>query len=522
MFVRTILEFLYRKLGRRYPRLILWLQVHTAALVVAGGIGLLSVYVEMSTDELLQLLIAGELILLIENVWAFRFGSRILRPADPWLRGERNPRTTAAAWEALAGLPREFLRHWTIRQALFNSVPFCITALIVLDLHWWAILFLLAGGGVVLLYATTLRFFLLELAMRPVLVEVGRDLPEEHPLGRGISLRTRLLLGLPILNVITGVIVAGLSTDDRQTLADLGLDVFVAVLVAGTVALELTLLLVRSIVWPIRELTDATEHVARGDYSIRVPVMTTDETGVLAQSFNRMVDGLEERRKLFEAFAAFVDPALAERVLQEGPLLEGEEVEVTLFFLDIRGFTALAERSSAREVVDQLNDLYGLVVPIIADHGGHANTYVGDGLLAVFGVPRRLPDHADRALRAALEVAAAVNDRYRGDLRIGIGINSGPVVAGTIGGGGHVEFTVIGDAVNTAARVEEVTRVSGDDILITEATRALLSDPPPVTVERRPDAPLKGKTERVNLYAPVTKEQPRRARDAEPAQTSAD
>jgi class 3 adenylate cyclase len=216
-----------------------------------------------------------------------------------------------------------------------------------------------------------------------------------------------------------------------------------------------------------------------------------------------MVAGLSERERLREAFGAFVDPQVVARVLEAGTTdLEGEEVEVSVLFLDIRGFTALAERAGAREVVQRLNVFYGHVVPVVERHGGHANKFVGDGLLGVFGAPQRLPDHADRAVLAALDIVRTVEEVYSGDLRISVGVNSGPVLAGTIGGGGHVEFTVIGDAVNTASRVEEITRLTGDDVLITEATKELLVLPFRGFVER-PTMALKGKTERVRLYAPL-------------------
>jgi class 3 adenylate cyclase len=173
-----------------------------------------------------------------------------------------------------------------------------------------------------------------------------------------------------------------------------------------------------------------------------------------------------------------------------------------VLFLDIRGFTALAERSGARELVGRLNDFYGRVVPVLERHGGHANKFVGDGLLGVFGAPQRLTDHADRAVLAALDITSTVQQAYDGELAIGVGVNSGPVLAGTLGGGGHVEFTVIGDAVNTAARVEEVTKLTGDPVLITDATRALLTLPFR-GFEERPTVALKGKSERVRLWAPI-------------------
>ncbi len=168
------------------------------------------------------------------------------------------------------------------------------------------------------------------------------------------------------------------------------------------------ILVVRSLGSSLSDLRSATERVRAGDYSARVPVVATDETGKLAQSFNTMVEGLEERERLREAFGAYVDPALAERVLREGSDLEGEEVEVSVLFLDIRNFTAFAERARPHEVVSMLNGFWELVVPVLLRHGGHANKFIGDGLLGVFGAPERMPDHADRAVAAALEICDCV------------------------------------------------------------------------------------------------------------------
>jgi class 3 adenylate cyclase len=204
-----------------------------------------------------------------------------------------------------------------------------------------------------------------------------------------------------------------------------------------------------------------------------------------------------------------VSPDVAERVMAEGELLEGEDVEVTILFVDIRDFTPFAERSSARETVTYLNDFFGLVVPILERHRGHANKFIGDGVMGVFGAPERLADHASRALSAALELAAAVDERYQGSLRVGIGLNSGPVSVGSVGGGGRLEFTVIGDAVNVAARVENLTRSTGDTILLTEATRCLLDGD--IDLEPRGEIPLKGKTDPVPVYAPVLAREPEAA-----------
>src|SRR5205807_3644551 len=139
--------------------------------------------------------------------------------------------------------------------------------------------------------------------------------------------------------------------------------------------------------------------------------------GALTSAFDEMGAGLRERERLHDAFGTYVEPQLAERVLSEGVNLEGDEVEVTILFVDIRDFTAFAERSSAREVVGKLKEFFELVVPVLVGHGGHVDKFVGDGLLGVFGAPDRLGDHADRGLAAALEIARCVRERYGDELR---------------------------------------------------------------------------------------------------------
>jgi class 3 adenylate cyclase len=498
------LRWMFRVLGRRYPRVAVFLWFQTGYLVALGGLALLTLYQDMSAGQFWVIVGAAQAMTLVEFVLAVGMVFRMLRPADPWLRGGRRPEDAPAAWRALVSLPLRAVTYRWFVAAPLNVLPIAAFITWYLDLDWYALPILAAGGAVVIAYGVFLRFFGLELIVRPVLEEVARDVPSDVRIegARVIPLRWRLLLALPAINIITGVVVSGLSTTGTTDLRDLGLDVIVAVIVAFTISFELSVLLSRSILGPLATLRAATERLAAGDFTVRVPVVTTDETGRLAQAFNRMVDGLEEREALREAFGSYVDPELADRVLAEGAVLEGEEVEVSVLFLDIRRFTAFAERATPREVVAELNAFFDLVVPVLVEHGGHANKFVGDGLLGVVGAPDRRDDHADCAVRAALAIAEAVREAYGERLRIGIGVNSGPVVAGTVGGGGRLEFTVIGDPVNTAARVEELTRRTGDDVLVTEATRRLLVDPP-CAFAPRGEVALKGKSERVQVHAPV-------------------
>jgi adenylate cyclase len=498
----SVLRSLYRRLGPRYIRFALVGELAGSHVVVAFGVAAILLYEPMTARELAALMAVAQGLMAVENVLAYRLSVRLLGPADAWLRDGRDPVLAAEAWRALTAMPVRFLENWRVYPVVGNIVPFCAFATWELGLEWWSFVFLAAGGAVVLIYGIFLRFFVTELVLTPVVEDVARGLPTEvEPRQGAVSLKVRLLLGLPMLNIITGVIVAGLSDDGREGVAALGLDVLVAVAVAFTLAFELTLLLTRSIVGPLRDLEAATERVAAGDLRARVPVTSTHEAGRLAQAFNRMVAGLQERATLHEAFGAYVDPDVTERVLAEGAALEAEEVEVSVMFVDIRGFTARAERASARETVEELNAFYDCVVPVVTRRGGHANKFVGDGMLAVFGAPEPRADHADRAVAAALEIAEAVRERFGDGLSIGVGVNSGRVVAGTVGGGGRMEFTVIGDTVNTACRVEAATRETGDDVLITEATRERLERGHGSWTER-PAMPLRGKRDDVRLYAP--------------------
>ena len=512
-------RWLYAKLGRRYPTFVLALEFAVAHLVVAVGIGLLTLYVEMSLEQFVRILVAAEVVVAVENIFATRLVAKLLRPVTAWIEGDdRTPESTVVAWRALADLPGRFLRTWGRVAVVFSVPPVSVFIGLELGMPTYAIALLAIGGLGVLAYGSLLRYFAMELALRPVLEEISTSLPEDFEIGRaGFPLKWKIMLALPAVNVVTGVVVAALTRGGSRGILELGVDVALAVAVAGTISLEVNLLLSRAILTPLLNLRNATERLAGGDLTARVAVVSKDETGELAHSFNQMAAGLEERERLREAFGAFVDPDVADQIMREG-VLEGNEVEISVLFVDIRDFTAFAEQASAREVVARLNHFYERVVPALTRHGGHANKFVGDGLLGVFGTPERLRDHADRATACALDIARLVNATYGDRLQIGIGVNSGPVMAGTIGGGGRLDFTVIGDAVNTASRVEHATRTTGDVILITEATRCLLTREFG-GFEERPAVELKGKTERVRLWAPLGQAPLRAYPDAEPVHT---
>lgn len=169
-------------------------------------------------------------------------------------------------------------------------------------------------------------------------------------------------------------------------------------------------------------------------------------------------------------------------------------------FVDIRDFTPFAEANTAEDTVARLNALFEIVVPAVVDAGGHVNKFLGDGALAVFGAPNELADHAAAALSAAGVINRLVAEQFGCELRIGIGINTGTVIAGTISGAGKLEFTLIGDAVNVAARVEQLTKTTADIILLTQQSVDALTARPPGLVHRGSHA-LKGKSAPVQVFA---------------------
>lgn len=323
---------------------------------------------------------------------------------------------------------------------------------------------------------------------------IGDGLPRSHPTFAAWSHITMVAMafGFSIGAAITASVIDRAWEDPIVSLA-IGCAL---TLIAGPVAVMTMAPFLR----PIRDLAEGTERVAAGDYGQRLPVVQDDDLGALSASFNRMQAGLAERQRLQAAFGTYVDPSLAARLLEQGDdVFTGERREVTVMFIDIRDFTPYAEANTAEDTVARLNSLFQIVVPAVVDAGGHVNKFLGDGALAVFGAPNELVNHANAAVNAALLMQRVVAERFEGALRIGIGINTGVVIAGTIGGGGKLEFTLIGDAVNVAARVEQLTKTTGDSILLTQPTVDTLEARPPGLTDRGLHE-LKGKSTAVRVF----------------------
>lgn len=262
---------------------------------------------------------------------------------------------------------------------------------------------------------------------------------------------------------------------------------------------------------PVKILTFAAEEIEMGKYELDLKPKTKDELGVLTTSFVNMGKGLAERERLKDSFGRFTNKEIAEKAMRGELALGGETKEVTIFFSDIRSFTAMSEKLTPSEVVEFLNEYMTSMVNCVNTSDGIVDKFIGDAIMAVWGAPSSSGSSKEDALnciRAALKMRAAliVFNRGRGGdkkpvIRIGCGINSGSVVAGQIGSQERMEYTVIGDAVNLASRVEALNKPMGTDILITEYTYELVKDK--VIVEEMPSVTVKGKEKPLKIYAVV-------------------
>jgi adenylate cyclase len=264
----------------------------------------------------------------------------------------------------------------------------------------------------------------------------------------------------------------------------------------------------RLVTEPIHDLTRGAEAVGAGDLGVVIDRPRADEFGPLIDAFNHMVAGLREKTRIEENFGRHVGHAVARAIMARPEGLGGAEEEITVLFLDIRGFTARAAGVSPTAIVALLNTFFAEMVEVIeVRHGGIVNKFLGDGLMALFGRWTGYDDHADAAVAAGREMLvrleafnAGLVARGEVPFRVGIGIHTGRAVVGSIGSPHRMEYTAIGDAVNVASRVEGLTSALGEPLLVTAATCAALRKP--LALEALGSHPVKGQPEPVVVFRP--------------------
>lgn len=240
-------------------------------------------------------------------------------------------------------------------------------------------------------------------------------------------------------------------------------------LAAALFTVALAVLIARGISRPMSLLVEAMERVDRGDLRTRAPIVSDDELGMLAARFNRMLDGLAERETMRRIFGRLVPEEVARSLIAERGAIEPQEREATVLFTDIEGFTRIGAGLEPREVLSMLNEYFDRIAAIIHRHAGAITQFQGDAVLAVFNLPSVNREHALSAVKAAIEIARSSNaagPTRAASLRTRVGVSTGKVVGGTVAGGDRLGYTVHGDTVNLAARLEEMNKETGSRVLI--------------------------------------------------------
>jgi adenylate cyclase len=404
-------------------------------------------------------IVAGSYVILSAvagTVWAMW----LQRRAVHWLVLRRTPTLTEAhhALRLPADLTAVTGTLWAVGCVLLAGLA------AVLVPAWEAVDFGLAValGG---LATTAIGFLLGERLVRPVHAAVLHVIPPGS--AGSATVRARLVLtwlvasGLPLLAVLLVLALPRLNsaepTGSLIFLSGLGL-------VVGAAA---TVVFARSVTAPLRAMRLALDQVTLGRTDVRVSVDDSSEIGLLQRSVNDMVLGLREQERLRDLFGRHVGTDVAANALEHGAQLVGDVRVATALFVDVVDSTALAYRLPPEEFVAKLNRFFAAVVDAVGAHGGLVNKFQGDAALCVFGAPNPLPDAETAALAAAREIRDAV--RRTGELDLGIGVASGRVFAGRLGARERLEYTVIGDAVNEAARLTEKAKQVRSRILASDA-----------------------------------------------------
>lgn len=328
-------------------------------------------------------------------------------------------------------------------------------------------LFTISFAGAVI---ATACYMVTEFALRPVAAQALEAGPPPRRLTAGIMGRLMVVWFLGSLPVV-GIALLAVFAVALRNLSET--QFAVAVWLLAIVALLVGFILMWIVSWltatPVRVVRAALRHVEQGDLDCNVVVFDGTELGELQRGFNRMVDGLRERERVRDLFGRHVGREVAAAAEQQRPKLGGEERHVAMIFVDIIGSTQLVTGRPATEVVELLNRFFAVIVEEVDRHHGFVNKFEGDAALAVFGAPNHLDHPEDEALAASRAIARRIRDEVP-DFEAGIGVASGEAVAGNVGAKERFEYTVIGEPVNEAARLCELSKSTPGHLLASSDT----------------------------------------------------
>jgi len=351
-------------------------------------------------------------------------------------------------------------------------------------------LFLFARAFMIGLVTAFLAFFLIEdharKALIPFFFPEGRLARTEGTIRVSILRRIRLLNGAGTINPMIILLATlafvlwetqGGAVPARELVREILIFCLVLCAIFIVIAFRLNVLVGRSILSPIGEMLGVVDRVKVGDFSQRIAVTSNDELGILGDAGNDMIQGLADRERIREAFGKYVTPEIRDQILAGRIPVDGERREATLLFSDLRAFTSYVEENTPEEVIRSMREYFTAMQGAIRKHRGLVLQYVGDEIEAVFGVPIQDRSHADHALLAALEMRKSLTElnearvaQGKTPFRHGIGIYTGTVLAGNTGSEDRLSYTLIGNTVNLASRIQGLTKDLHWDILVSRET----------------------------------------------------
>lgn len=308
----------------------------------------------------------------------------------------------------------------------------------------------------------------------------------------------------PLLLILTGVLrlKREFAPNEIDSILNSILLIIIFFLVVGLLVTYLITIVFQK---PLMAMKDATRKIAESNFNKPLEVVSNDELGRLGEAINKMASEIKEKEFIKDTFGKLVDPEVRDYLLKGNMNRGGELKEVSILFSDIRGFTTISENLAPDRVVEILNLYFDRMSNCVSHNKGFVNKFIGDAIMAVFGAPIEQKNHASLSIQTAidmkrelLEINKELEDLNLPKLKIGMGIHSGTVLAGNIGSINRMEYTVIGDTVNLASRLESMCKELETDLLFSEETFMLLNNN--FKVQKKGVFTVRGRTKPTNLY----------------------
>ncbi|WIM67954.1 adenylate/guanylate cyclase domain-containing protein [Corynebacterium breve] len=389
----------------------------------------------------------------------------IVRPVLDW---QRHPE------EHDPNMVRSLVMRLPVMQSIIVIAVWGVGIIIAIvtagQISWRLALVVGVSAALMGLIVSLITYLQAERLVRPVastaLARRFEDSTLEPPIKQRLYMTWFMTSAVPLIGIILLLWAqhAGFFSGNVGELIGAIVSLAIAALVTGSIGVAFATM---SVVDPIKELQEAINRVRRGDTDVQVDIYDGSEMGVLQSGFNEMMRGLRERQRVRDIFGRYVGTEVAQKALEAKPELGGEDRKVAVIFVDVIGSTTFAVNHTPEEVVEALNEFFERVVDVVHRNKGVINKFQGDAALAVFGAPLALNDSTSHALQAARELRSELRGLA---LQAGIGVASGHVVAGHIGGHDRFEYTVIGDAVNSAARLTDLAKDTPGGVLTNAST----------------------------------------------------